>query len=198
MSYKWFFIRIGRLLTTPVKTWNEIARENETENKNFFSEFFYPLIGFCGLALFGFSLFYKWMHEPDTPVNLMVQNALMDAAEIFFAFVAGYFLSIWLARYLNAQILNLHLPEKWLTLLIGYSMTVPILLQTIAGIFSSFLLLQWIFQFYTLYLVWEGSKKIEAVKEDNRLIFSVMTTFILVAVPHLIGLAFGGLTFILH
>lgn len=198
MNYKWFFIRVWRLIISPVKTWEEIAKEDETENKNFFGDYFYPLIGFCGMALFGFSLLYKWLHDPNVPVNLIVQNALMDTAEIFFAFVGGYFLSIWAVRQLSERLLNVYIDDKWLTLLIGYSMTVPIILQTIAGIFSSFVLLQWIFQFYTLYLVWEGSKKIESVKEDNRLTFSILTALLLIALPNLIGLAFGGLTFILH
>lgn len=196
MNYKWFFKRVWRLITSPVKTWEEIA--GEKESRNLFSDFFYPLIGFCGMILFGVFLFNKWIEEPGIPVNQMVQGALMEAAEIFIAFVGGYFVSIWVIHWLNFRILDLNTGGMWLSTLIGYSMTVPILLRTTAGIFSSFILLQWIFQFYTLYMVWEGSKKISPIKDDKRLSFSILAALVLIAIPNLIGFAFRKFTFILN
>lgn len=189
MSYKWFFVRIWRLITAPTKTWQEIA--DEQESKNFFGDYFYPLIGFCGLLLFGVSLFNKWIAGPGTAVNLMVQEALLDTVGIFVAFIGGLFLAVWAIRKIGENFMDIDTSGQWLPLLVGYSMTVPILLQTTAGIFSSFILLQWIFQFYTLYIVWEGSKMTSVLKDTSRLSFSIMTTVVLIAIPHLISFVFG-------
>ncbi len=188
MNYKWFFKRVWRIVTSPAKTWDAIATEDK--DRNFFSDYFYPLIGFCGLALFGVHFFDQWMAETGTPVSLMVQNALMDSAEVFIAFLGGYFFAIALIRKTSEKILDIDTNGSWLPLLTGYSMTIPILLQTLAEIFSSFLLLKWIFLFYTLYIVWEGVKRITTVKEEARLSFSILTAVVLTVIPLAISLLF--------
>lgn len=80
----------------------------------------------------------------------------------------------------------------------GYSLVVVFLLQIVIGLFSDFWLMAQLLQFYTIYIVWEGSSRLMEVPEQHRLRFTILASVALIASPALIGWIFDKLTIVLN
>ena len=71
-------------------------------------------------------------------------------------------------------------------------------LQVILGVLPDFNIIAILLRFYTVYIVWEGSKVLLRVSDKNRLRFTVMASVLLLLCPWLIEVLFGNLMMILN
>lgn len=80
----------------------------------------------------------------------------------------------------------------------GYALVVPLVLKIIVEIVPAFKILKLIFQFYTIFVVWEGSRVLLKVNEKKRTAFSIFSTLIIILCPFIIELIFNRLTFLFN
>ena len=80
----------------------------------------------------------------------------------------------------------------------GYALVVLFMLKIIIGILPDFRVVSWLLQFYIVYVVWEGSAKVMQVAEKDRLRFTLLSSFLLIACPVVIEWMFNKLTVVLN
>ena len=66
------------------------------------------------------------------------------------------------------------------------------------GILPEFQIIALVAQFYTLYVVWEGSRVLLEVEDSRRLSFTLLSFVLLVGCPMLVEWVFNELTFLLN
>ena len=81
---------------------------------------------------------------------------------------------------------------------VGYSMVVTFVLDIVTGLFPSFLILQLIFQFYVVYVVWEGAGRLMKVEENKRLVYTLSVSVFIIVAPMLIRWVFMRLSYLLQ
>ena len=80
---------------------------------------------------------------------------------------------------------------------VGYAMVVIFVLNIISGLFTVSLL-RWIFQFYTVFVVYEGARTLMGVDEKNLTRYSLIASVIIMVCPSLIATVFDKLSLILN
>ena len=80
----------------------------------------------------------------------------------------------------------------------GYAMVVVFLLRMVLGILPDFQIIAMLLQFYTVYVVWEGSVRLLQVSDANRLRFTLTASVLLIVCPMLIEWIFNRLTIMLN
>ena len=68
----------------------------------------------------------------------------------------------------------------------------------VTGLFPSFLILQLIFQFYVVYVVWEGAGRLMKVEESKRLVYTLSVSVFIIVAPMLIRWVFMRLSYLLQ
>ena len=189
MNYKELLNRTSLLISAPAKAWAEIV--NETNRKKVMSEFVYPMIGFCGLSVF-IGTFIG-----NTAGVSAFQIAMTRCCATFVSLFGGFFLASYLTNLLGKQILGredeLELNQQF----VGYAMVVTFALDIVSGLFS-ISLLHWIFQFYTIFVVYEGARTLMGVDTKNLTRYSLIASVIIIVCPGLIATVFDKLSLILN
>lgn len=80
---------------------------------------------------------------------------------------------------------------------VGYSLVVTFVLDIISGLFS-IAVLHWILQVYTLFIVFEGARRLMKVEESRLTGYTVIATIIILLCPTLIEFIFNKLSVILN
>ena len=80
----------------------------------------------------------------------------------------------------------------------GYALVVVFLLRIVLGILPDFQIIAILLQFYTVYIVWEGSARLLRVTDASRLRFTLMTSVVLIVCPMVIEWIFNELTVVLN
>lgn len=185
MDYRSLFNRIVLLLSNPAKAWEEIKCE---DGQRLLSGFVYPLIAFCGLAMFIGMLFGNGVEE----FNL--QLVLTKCCGVFISLFGGFFLASYLVNYYGERFLGRpHDDRENCRKLVGYSMVVLFVLEILFGLFSSFFILRWILQFYLVYIVWEGAKSLMNIEEERLLPYTIISSLVILASPAVIDFIFNQL-----
>lgn len=190
MNYKDLFHIALQLISSPARAWEEIRLE---DRRKVFTAFVYPMIGFCGLSVFIGSL---WTMGWDGPQSF--QYAMTQCCAVAVSLFGGYFLA---ASLINGFCTWQGIREDDIQLVrqfAGYSLVVVFLSQIVIGLFSDFWLMAQLLQFYTIYIVWEGSSRLMEVAEQHRLRFTILASVALIASPALIGWVFDKLTIVLN
>lgn len=189
MNYKELFNRTLLLLSAPAKAWAEIVCEDN--RKKVMSEFVYPMIGLCGLSVFigtfignvaGISAFHI---------------AMTRCCATFVSLFGGFFLASYLTNLLGKNTLGREDDKELNQQFVGYAMVVIFVLNIISGLFTVSLL-RWIFQFYTVFVVYEGAKTLMGVDEKNLTRYSLIVSVIIMVCPSLIATVFDKLSLILN
>ena len=191
MDYKTILQIALRLISSPARAWEEIRLQ--ADKRRVFTAFVYPMIGLCGLSVFvGTLLDYGW----GGPESFRV--AMTRCCAVAVALFGGYFLAAWLINAFRTRFLRLpsDLPGAWQ--FAGYALVVIFLLRIVIGLLPDFQVIALLLQFYTLYIVWEGSRVLLALPDKDRLRFSLVATVLLLACPLLIEWAFNELILILN
>ena len=190
MNYKELFKKAILLITSPAKAWEAISQEED--RRKVFGTFVYPMIGFCGLAVFIGTLLNNGLGP------LVFQKAMTDCCAVFVALFGGYFVASYIINKLGVAMFKVEDNLPLIQQFAGYALVVTFLLDMITGLISGFFILRWIFQFYIIYVVWEGSRILIRVDEKNQMSYTVMVSLLLILCPAVLGFVFNKLTVILN
>jgi hypothetical protein len=177
------------LLSTPAKGWEEIS--GEKGNARVMSEFVYPLIGLCGLAVFIGSFL------GNTAGVGVFRVAMTLCCDVFVSLFGGFFLASYLVNMVGQRWFGkgdqLELSQRF----VGYSMVVQFVLHIFSGLLSIDLL-RWILQFYTLFVVYEGARTLMDIREAQLTRYTVIASAIILLCPTAVGLVFSKLAVALN
>ncbi len=191
MNYKELYNRVLLLISSPAKAWEEIVLEEDRQKV--FMGFVYPMIGLASLAVFLGTLFTHGWGGPKS-----FQIAMTECCSIAIALFGGFYLAAYILNKLLIKFLNKSDDLLSSQRLIGYSLVVVFLLQIVNGILPNFNIVSWFLQFYTVYIVWEASSVFFKIIDKDRLKFTLLTSFLLLACPLIIEFLFNKLVFILN
>lgn len=165
----------------------------EEDRRAVFSSFVYPMIGLCGLSVFLGSLFSHGWGGPES-----FRYAMTQCCAIAVALFGGYFLAVNLIHHYTARMLNMPVEKSLILQLTGYSMVVIFCLRIILALMPDFQIIALLLQFYTVYIVWEGSERLIHINEENRLKFTLVSSVALLFSPVIIEWIFDKLTYFLN
>lgn len=188
MNYKDLFHRVLALLSSPAKAWEEIA--NSGEEQTVLPSFVYPMIGLCGLSEF-IGAFLGRDLLPD-----VFQMALTRSCGVAVSLFIGFFLASYLLKLINTKF-DCEKSEGEIQAFVGYSMVVTFVLQIISGLFS-ILIIHWILQIYTLFVVFEGARRLMKISEYKLTMYTIVATLVILLSPTLIDFIFNKLTVTLN
>lgn len=183
--YKRLFQQILSLLTSPGKAWDDIVDRGGTPD--ILSGFVYPLIGLCGLSGFIGAFIEKGFS------SVVFQLALMRCCAVAVALFGGYFLSVYVLDKIRVWWFKEGNLRGKMSVFVGYSMSVPFALNILSGIVPV-LLLYLVLQIYTLVVVFEGVRRWLEVPERGQMLFTFVSTLVILACPALIGYVFTQLS----
>lgn len=190
MNYKELFKRIIVLISSPAKAWEEISKEED--RRNVLGAFVYPLIGLCGLSVFIGTLIGNAQE-----VSLAFQLAMTRCCAIFVSLFGGFFLAAYAIGLLGKKLLGREDRYELNQQFVGYSMVVTFVLDIISGLFS-ISLLHWILQFYTVFVVLEGARRLIKVERIKLTPYTLIASVIIIVCPALIATVFNKLSVILN
>ena len=185
MNYKDLLSRTLFILSSPAKAWEQIASENDA--KSVLLAFVYPLIGLCGVCEF-IGTFFGKEFIPD-----VFQLALTHCCAVAVALFGGFFLSSYLIEKMLQKWFATTLSKDMITVFVAYSMTVKFVLDMLSSLLSLKLLLV-ILQIYTLFVVFEGTRRFLKIREDKVTLFTLVATIIILLCPSIIELVFNKLS----
>lgn len=191
MNYKELYQKVYVLISSPASAWEEIRLEED--KRKVFSAFVYPMIGLCGLSVFLGSLFSRGWGGPES-----FRYAMTQCCAIAVALFGGYFMAANLIHHYASRMLNLAVEKNQILQLAGYSMVVIFCLRIILALMPDFQIIALLLQFYTVYIVWEGSARLLQINEADRLKFTLVSSVALLCSPVIIEWIFDKLTFFLN
>ena len=191
MDYKELIHITLRLISSPAQAWEEIRLEED--RRKVFTAFVYPMIGLCGLSVFIGSLLTMGWGGPQS-----FQYAMTRCCAVAVALFGGYFLAAYLINVMGVRWMRIPDQLPLVQQFAGYALVVVFLLRIVLGILPDFQIIAILLQFYTVYIVWEGSARLLRVADASRLRFTLMTSVVLIVCPMLIEWIFNELTVVLN
>ena len=188
MNYKDLFHRVVILLSAPAKAWEDIATKGE-ENQ-VLDGFVYPMIGICAVSEFIGAFIGRDF------ISDIVQLALTRSCGVAVSLFIGFFLASYLIKLLNAKVSN-QCSDNEIQRFVGYSMVVTFVLQIVSGLFS-ILIIHWLLQIYTLFVVFEGARHLMKIPEYRLTMYTVVSTIIILISPTVIEFIFNKLSVTLN
>ncbi len=190
MDYKALFHIAKLLISSPTRAWEEISLE---DRRRVFTLFVYPMIGLCGLSFLIGSLIAVGWSGPQS-----FQYAMTRCCAVAVSLFGGYFLAAYLINAVWTRFFsgpgNLPLAQQFA----GYAMVVLFLIKIVVGVWPDFNVLALLVQFYTLYVVWVGSRALLKIDDKSRLQFTVVASVLLLLCPFVIQLVFDNLVSLLN
>ncbi|GHT10422.1 hypothetical protein FACS189432_06810 [Bacteroidia bacterium] len=175
--YKQLFILLFNLIASPVKTWEGLAEEQDTNNENFHKSYLYPIIGIIALLSFlGVLAYLK---------NFDLQIALKTVIKVTIVYFAGFYLEAYclfriLPKYFGQEV-KMYICERFT----GYSSAVVYTVAMVAALFPALFFIQ-IFIFYAVYLIWLGATHYLQIKEEYLTKFTIFASILILFSPLLI------------
>ena len=175
LNYKDLFHIAILLISSPARAWEEISLE---DRRKVFTTFVYPMIGLCGLSVFIGSLMKMGWDGPQS-----FQYAMTQCCAVAVSLFGGYFLAAYLINGLRVRMFMLDSDIPLAQQFAGYALVVVFMLRIVIGILPDFGIMALLLQFYIVYVVWEGSKKVMQIAEKDRLRFTILSSILLIACP---------------
>ena len=189
MDYKKVFKTVLYLLKHPAMAWRVVSHG---ENLNAMrGHFLYPLVRLCG---------------PARVVGRIITNgigwntlyvSLISAALCSMSMLIAYYVSSMLLRFFTVKYTGTDYQRDTINLFTGYSMVVVLVLNICLGLFPELSLLAFIAQFYTLKVVWDGAAVLIKINEERRLLYVVIVSVVIMAMPFVISKLMGLLSVVL-
>lgn len=175
-------VRAWWLFVSTTNTWDEIATENVSSNE-LRKHYVFPWIVLCTIFVSVFDGLYSGAN--------VLEVGFLNALITLISLVGGYFLSNSICFWY----LRKHQPEQHTYIdserIVSYSFTTIFILKIITTVFPSLFFLQ-ILSIYTAYLVWEGSRAVLKMNEEERgnivLVFTLAIIFIPILISRIIHL----------
>lgn len=191
MNYKELFKIALLLISSPDKAWEEIRLQED--RRKVFTAFVYPMIGLCALAVFVGSLFTHGWGGPES-----IQEAMRNCCVVAVALFGGYFLAAYIINELGMQMFGMPNNMPLVQQFAGYALVVTFLTHIATGLLPEFGLIALILQFYIIYVVWIGADVLMNIKENQRLKYTLIVSFLLITCPTGIQLIFSKLLVLLY
>lgn len=176
MNYKDIFAITWDIITNPTVAWKKIKSEKKYYDIQ--PSYVYPYIGLVSLATFIGIL----LSDDSNEVNGFLTFVMRECSITAVALLSGFFIS----SYSIDRFLKGNNDINSVMMLVGYSYSAVFVLMIVSEIFPSLSFIMWILQFYTIYIVWEGSKTIVEVKEEKRLLYTLSTALLIILSPAII------------
>lgn len=170
MNYKWLYKRFFSMLVNPAKTWAQIS--DEGKEVDVLISYVYPCIGMSGLISF-ISSFITTIGSGLTPYEIF-REALINSCVTCIPLFAVFFICIYVMNKIAEPLFGLKCVMLSLYKIVGYSMTVLFLSYAILSFPFDFMILIWLAQVYTLFLIWEGCGRLFELDDNKKLIFTVV------------------------
>lgn len=190
LNYKELFHIALQLISSPARAWEEIRLE---DRRKVLAAFVYPMIGLCGLSVFIGSLMAMGWDGPQS-----FQYAMRQCCAAAVSLFGGYFLAAYLIDGLCVRMFMLESDIPLAQQFAGYALVVVFLLKIVIGILPDFWIMALLLQFYTAYVVWEGSGIMMQIADKDRLRFTILSFILLIACPTAIEWIFNKLTVVLN
>lgn len=191
MNYKEIFKISLLLISSPAKAWEEIRLQED--KRKVFTQYVYPMIGFCALSVFLGSLFANGWGGPES-FQIAMTLCCVSAVSLF----GGYYLAAYIINEMNVRLFWLDSDRLLVQQFAGYALVVTFLTNIVTGLFPSFGLIAILLQFYILFVIWESAPITLEIPDRIRLKFTVLTSIILVGCPALIQFIFSKLLIFLN
>ncbi len=188
MDYKDLFRKVVRLLSAPGKFWDEMDGERGRDVQ---MGFVYPLIGLCALTEF----LGAFVGHEVTPE--FFQWALARCCAVAVALFGGFFLAAYLLEKVNRSWFGCHASKAEVQIFVGYSMVVTLVVNVVSGLYS-IVILQWILQLYTVFVVFEGARRFVKIPDTRLTVYTLVASLFVLLSPTLIEYIFNELTVILN
>ncbi len=185
MDYKKIFHIVSLLISSPAKAWEEIRAQGRSDVT---FNYVYPLIGLAALSVFIGALIDRGWDGPDG-----YQYAMARCCTVVVTFFGGFFLSAYIVNAVGKRFYGMADDMPLCLKLVGYSLTVPMLLQVVLGLLPDFYIISLVLRFYIVYIVWTGSIAMTQIPENKRLSFTLVVSLILMVCPSLLGSLFETL-----
>ena len=117
---------------------------------------------------------------------------------VFVAFFVGYFIAAKAVSKMARSMFRVDCDLARAEQIVGYAMVVPFVLKIIVEIIPAFLILKLIFQFYIIYIIWEGARVLLKMSENKSTWFSIFSSLVIIFCPIIIELIFNKLTVVLN
>ncbi len=173
------------LLSSPAQAWEEIS--SEEGRRNVVVTFVYPMIALCGLSVF-IGTFIG-----NTAGVASFQLAMTRCCAVAVSLFGGYFLAAYVLNQVGKSMLGRDDEKEQCQQLVGYSLVVTFVLDIIGGLFSV-AILQWILQFYTVMVVYEGARTLMQVDEGKLTRYTLLASLAVMLSPVFIKVVFDQLS----
>lgn len=190
LNYKELFHIALQLISSPANAWEEIRLEEDRQKV--FVSFVYPMIGLCGLSVFIGVLLSNGWSGPQS-----FQYAMTRCCAVAVSLFGGYYLASYLITGISKQLSGIEADRLLIQEFAGYAMVLLFLLRIVIGLLPDFEIISLLLQFYTAYIVWEGSEKMLQIPEKERFRFTIFATLVLLFCPAIIEFIFNRLTVVL-
>ena len=168
--------RLAGLILKPGETWEELSLKEEKQ-ETFLARFIYPFIGLITLSAFLGILFTRKEFDFEIALKITLRTLISVAGGFF---LGAYFLNeVWKSIFKQPK--NAELCRFF----VGYSSSLLFVLYIVTALLPEFFFLQ-IFVLYTVYMIWEGAVFFMKVKEEVRLKFTIIASFIVIVTPFVI------------
>ena len=124
--------------------------------------------------------------------------AMTRCCVVAVALFGGYFLAAYGINELRMRLYGMDRDIMLCQQFAGYALVVTFIIWFVNGILPDFAIFGWIFQFYILYVVWEGAPIMIKIEENKRFQFTILSSLLLLICPVLIEFIFDKLTKILN
>ncbi len=173
-------MRAWNLIVYGRTTWDKIAEEKKPISV-IRKQYIYPWIIVCVLIVFLFNMLYASERS--------VESGILSVIVASLSMVGGYFISnILCFLYLKKYRPELASKTECETI-VAYSYTIIILIEILIAIIPSLFFLR-VLSMFVGYVVWEGSRAMWLLKEEERgnivLIFSIIVIFIPIIINRII------------
>ena len=178
MMYKAIISRIVELIRSPRTAWVRIEEENQRV-KEIQNRFFYPLV----LVVTVGTVIGVFWGAKGFALDQMLKKTIIVLTSAF----AGYFISvIVLNEIIASRLFNMERQYAACVRIIAYSSSIMLCVGTIVAIVPDLFIL-YVLNFYTAYVIWEGSGIIfKGLEESRKGVFTAITLILLYLSPYLI------------
>ncbi|MDR1372593.1 MAG: YIP1 family protein [Dysgonamonadaceae bacterium] len=164
------FSKLFRLIVEPGKIWRELFPDRDSNNEDFYRNYFYPALGIIALLTFvGSFIGVK-----------SFTDALKDVIRETVVFFVGFYLAVWGIVYLAKQRFGITLPVTVCEKFTGYSSAAVYVAAMTVALLPAFSILH-VFALYAFVTVWHGVKNY--LKTDNLREFSLYASLIIIFLP---------------
>jgi hypothetical protein len=189
MDYKKLFATSLELIAHPARAWLHVMHKGT--KREMLGEFLYPLVMLCGTALFLGRIFNNGLGWDS------FYTSMISAALCTFSLIIAYNVSAYAVAFFSAKYTDREFTRETTDVFTGYSMVVLMGLDICLGLFPEFRILAFIAQFYTLKIVWDGAAVLLKINEERRLIYTMVVSVILIAMPFIVNKIIGTLSLLI-